>query len=222
MKTDPYSRKIKWWTDARFSLFIHWGPVSLAGTEIGWSRQGQRRGHMWEYPEEGVPVEEYDVLYKRFNPVNFNADEWVAIAKAAGMKYLVFTTKQHDGFCMFDSALTEYKRKPLSEGGEHKEKEDTCGEGSVAVRIAWAEALSGMVFPLQDTANPAPASPQTIADLRIYSSPEKQFVALREKEPGVYGNHTLFSSGMRLTIDSMTIEKQTACERSRNLDAVQL
>lgn len=109
MKTDPYPERLKWWTDARFGLFIHWGPVSLAGTEIGWSRKGRRRGILWEYPEDGVPAEEYDVLYKRFNPVNFDADEWVSIAQSAGMRYLVFTTKHHDGFCMFDSKLTDYK-----------------------------------------------------------------------------------------------------------------
>lgn len=109
MNISSYPEKIKWWTDARFGLFIHWGPVALAGTEIGWSRKGRRRGIMWEYPEEGVPAEQYDLLYRQFNPVHFDADEWVATAKSAGMKYLVFTTKHHDGFCMFDSKLTDYK-----------------------------------------------------------------------------------------------------------------
>ena len=97
---------LQWFQDARFGLFIHWGPVSLKGTEIGWSRGGERKFP----PGKGeIPVEEYDTLYQRFNPVKFNADEWVATAKAAGMKYLVFTTKHHDGFCMFDSAYTDYK-----------------------------------------------------------------------------------------------------------------
>jgi len=95
-----------WWRDAKFGLFIHWGPVSLKGTEIGWSRGGERRG---TGGKGEIPVEIYDNLYKEFNPVEFNADEWVAMAKAAGMKYLVFTTKHHDGFSMFDSSFTEYK-----------------------------------------------------------------------------------------------------------------
>jgi alpha-L-fucosidase len=85
-----------WFRDARFGMFIHWGPVSLRGTEIGWSR-GQ-----------GVPVAEYDELYKRFNPSAFDAAQWVAVAKAAGMKYIVITTKHHDGFCLWDSAVTDY------------------------------------------------------------------------------------------------------------------
>ena len=85
------------WRDARFGMFIHWGPVSLTGREIGWSRGGNQ-----------TPIEEYDSLYKKFDPVKFNADEWVSIAKAAGMKYMVLTTKHHDGFCLWDTKQTDY------------------------------------------------------------------------------------------------------------------
>ncbi|MCE5252554.1 alpha-L-fucosidase [bacterium] len=106
LKASP--EDMQWWKDARFGFFIHWGPVSLKGTEIGWSRGGERRGRNDKTTGE-IPVDVYDNLYKQFNPVEFNAQEWVAIAKAAGMKYLVFTTKHHDGFCEFDSKLTDYK-----------------------------------------------------------------------------------------------------------------
>jgi alpha-L-fucosidase len=88
--------RLQWWRDARFGMFIHWGPVSIRGTEIGWSRGAQ------------VPVAEYDSLYKQFDPKRFDADEWVRIAKAAGMKYVVFTSKHHDGFCMFDTKQTDF------------------------------------------------------------------------------------------------------------------
>jgi len=94
------------WREMKFGLFIHWGPVSLKGTEIGWSRGGERRGRSGKGE---IPFEEYDNLYKKFNPVKFNADEWVQLAKDAGMKYLVFTSKHHDGFSMFDSKHTDYK-----------------------------------------------------------------------------------------------------------------
>ena len=87
---------LKRWTGMRFGIFIHWGPVTLRGTEIGWSRGLQ------------VRIEEYDSLYKEFNPVLFNAKEWVGAAKAAGMKYLVITSKHHDGFCLWDSKYTSY------------------------------------------------------------------------------------------------------------------
>ena len=93
-KADPAA--IQRWQDMRFGMFIHWGPVSLKGTEIGWSRGRE------------VPAEVYDNLYKEFNPIKFNADVWVSIAKAAGMKYLVLTTKHHDGFCLWDTKFTDH------------------------------------------------------------------------------------------------------------------
>ncbi|MEO8855251.1 MAG: alpha-L-fucosidase [Ginsengibacter sp.] len=82
--------------DLRFGMFIHWGPVTLRGTEIGWSRGTE------------VPVEDYDNLYKEFDPVLFNADTWVKTAKDAGMKYLTITAKHHDGFCLWPSKYTSY------------------------------------------------------------------------------------------------------------------
>lgn len=91
-----HDQKLEWWKDARFGMFIHWGPVSLKGTEIGWSRGRE------------IPIEEYDSLYLQFNPVNFDAAEWVKLAKDAGMKYLVFTSKHHDGFCNWDTKYTDY------------------------------------------------------------------------------------------------------------------
>jgi len=96
------------WRDMKFGLFVHWGPVSLKGTEIGWSRGGERRGRN-DKSTGSIPVEVYDNLYKQFNPVKFDAEQWIQMAKDAGMKYLVFTSKHHDGFSMFDSKLTDYK-----------------------------------------------------------------------------------------------------------------
>lgn len=80
----------------RFGMFIHWGPVALRGTEIGWSRNRE------------VSQAEYDSLYKEFNPVLFNADSWVKAAKDAGMKYLTITAKHHDGFCLWPTKFTDY------------------------------------------------------------------------------------------------------------------
>jgi alpha-L-fucosidase len=84
------------WQDKRFAMFIHWGPVSLSGQEIGWSRGAQ------------TPIEVYDNLYKQFNPTNFNANEWVEVARAAGMKYIILTTKHHDGFCLWNTKYTDF------------------------------------------------------------------------------------------------------------------
>lgn len=88
--------RLDWFREARFGMFIHWGPVALKGTEIGWSRGAQ------------VPTKEYDQLHKQFNPEQFNADQWAKIAKDAGMKYLVITAKHHDGFCLWPSQYTDY------------------------------------------------------------------------------------------------------------------
>jgi len=84
------------WQDMKFGMFVHWGPVALKGTEIGWSRGNQ------------IPFEEYDGLYKEFNPELFNAEEWIKIAKNSGMKYFVITSKHHDGFSIFDTDFSEY------------------------------------------------------------------------------------------------------------------
>jgi len=102
------TQDVQAWRQMKFGLFIHWGPVSLKGTEIGWSRGGERRGRN-DKSTGSISVEIYDNLYKQFNPVKFDAEQWVQIAKDAGMKYLVFTSKHHDGFSMFDSKLTDYK-----------------------------------------------------------------------------------------------------------------
>ena len=109
-QADPGAPKaaIQRWKDMRLGMFVHWGPVSIVGTEIGWSRGGRRPGRH-DAKTGNVPVEVYDNLYRMFNPVKFDADEWVQLAKDAGMRYLVFTTKHHDGFCNFDTKLGDYK-----------------------------------------------------------------------------------------------------------------
>ena len=109
------------WRAMRFGMFIHWGPVSLTGHEIGWSRGRE------------TPIDQYDNLYKKFNPVKFNADEWVALAKAAGMKYIVLTTKHHDGFCLWDTKQTDYNIMHSPFGRDVvKELAEACRRGGIA------------------------------------------------------------------------------------------
>ncbi len=100
-----HGARLAWWRTARFGMFIHWGPVSLTGQEISWSRANSNTN----CPNDGqIPVAVYDNLYKGFNPTNFNASEWVHVAKSAGMKYMVLTAKHGDGFLLWHSKVDGY------------------------------------------------------------------------------------------------------------------
>jgi alpha-L-fucosidase len=93
--------RTSWYREAKFGMFIHWGPYSLASVEASWPIMT---------PEPGTIGEaDYRRLYQRFNPEKLDPSAWVRLAKAAGQRYMVFTSKHHDGFCMFDSAYTDYK-----------------------------------------------------------------------------------------------------------------
>ena len=80
---------MQWWHEARFGMFIHFGLYSVLGR------------HEWAMEEEGIPVAEYQQLAKQFNPAPHAARAWAKLAKTAGMKYMVMTTKHHEGFCLF-------------------------------------------------------------------------------------------------------------------------
>ena len=102
-KTERDAR-MAWWREARFGMFIHWGLYAIpAGEWDGKTDYGE-----WIRHSARIPLETYDRFQTRFNPVKFNADEWVRTAKDAGMKYIVITSKHHDGFCMFDTKQTGF------------------------------------------------------------------------------------------------------------------
>jgi len=111
---------IEAWKDLRFGMFICWGPVSLKGTEIGWSRGKQ------------IPVEEYDNLYKSWNPDKFDAREWAKVVKETGARYVVFLTKHHDGFCLWDTKQTDYNVMKSPFGRDvTKELSEVCREQGI-------------------------------------------------------------------------------------------
>lgn len=121
--------RMKWWRDAGFGMFIHWGPYAVpAGYYQGEPVAGVGE---WIMSSAKIPVEEYEVFARDFNPVDFDANEWVKQAKSAGMKYIVITTKHHDGFCLWDSQVTDYdfagftafKRDPIKELADACQKE---------------------------------------------------------------------------------------------------
>lgn len=90
-----------WYRNAKFGMFIHWGPYSQASVEASWPIMRPEPG--------GISEAEYRALPQTFDPVKFDPEAFVDLARSAGQRYMVFTTKHHDGFCMFDSAYTDYK-----------------------------------------------------------------------------------------------------------------
>ncbi|MCM0711966.1 alpha-L-fucosidase [Parabacteroides caecihominis] len=102
-----YDEKMTWWRNAKFGLFVHWGPYALYGGVYNGFKQ-HRGDPAWIMNRCKIPFREYRAKAHTFNPVKFNADALVNMAKEAGMKYVVFTTKHHDGFAMFKSNASNF------------------------------------------------------------------------------------------------------------------
>jgi alpha-L-fucosidase len=163
-------QRMQWFTEARLGLFIHWGLYSIpAGQWPG--RESTRRGE-WIMQEEKIPSAEYEKLASQFNPVKFDAKAWVAVAQAAGFKYLVVTTKHHEGFCLFPSKLTTYdiadatpfKRDPI------KELAAACHEAGIVFCVYYSVAdWHHPEFPAQYSQRGFHGAPNPNADIAKYA-----------------------------------------------------
>ena len=183
-KETPAQRdaRMKWWREARFGMFIHWGVYSVpAGTYHGKQIGGIGE---WIMNNGKIPVAEYRQFAKQFNPVKFDADEWVRMAKDAGMKYIVITSKHHDGFAMFDSKATDwnitkatpFQRDPLKElaaacqqegiklGFYYSQAQDWNHPGGAAIGGHWDKAQDGSMdeYIEQDRRAAGPRDPQQL------------------------------------------------------------
>lgn len=116
-----HEQRIKWWREAKFGMFVHWGIYSLPGGEWKGKKVDGYAEHLMR--KEKIPRSEYLELAHHFNPTGFNAEQWILQAKKAGMKYFIITAKHHDGFAMYDSKVsdfnimdqTPFKRDPMAE-----------------------------------------------------------------------------------------------------------
>ena len=123
--------RMAWWCQAKFGMFIHWGLYAIPA-----------RGE-WVMNREKIPVAKYAKLAEQFNPVKFNAEQWVRFAKDSGMRYIVITAKHHDGFAMYGSKVSSYnivdatpfKRDPL------KELAAACAKQGIKFGVYYSEAL---------------------------------------------------------------------------------
>ncbi len=136
---DTYKKSVKQWQDLKYGLFVCWGPASIGGKGIGWVRNAPRAGNPnpWYPPKENlIDAEVYDNLYKQFNPVDFDADEWMRMAKKAGFKYFVFLTKHCDGFIMWDTNTSDYNIMNTPYGKDIcKEIADACHKHGI--KLGW-------------------------------------------------------------------------------------
>lgn len=158
--------RTRWWREARFGMFIHWGiyAVPADATKAG----GGRGVGEWYLTNQHVPVREYEQLAPQFCPDRFDAARWVRAAKDAGMKYIVITSKHHDGFCMFDSKLTWYtitratafRRDPL------RELADECARQGV--RLCFYHSIMDWHHPDYLPRRAWDKRPGTKADLNRY------------------------------------------------------
>jgi alpha-L-fucosidase len=135
-----HDKKMEWWRDARFGMFIHWGLYADPAGE--WKGEQIPGISEWIMARAAIPVKEYETIAENFNPTKYDAEAWVQLAKYAGMKYIVITSKHHDGFAMFHSKASKYNivdatpfdRDPL------KELADACKKHGIRLGFYYSQA----------------------------------------------------------------------------------
>ena len=136
--------RMQWWREAKFGLFVHWGLYAIPGGE--WNGKPVGGIGEWIMDRGRISVADYRPLQKQFNPVKFDADQWVRTVKNAGMKYIVITSKHHDGFCLFDSKHTDYDvmGSPFQRD-IMKELADACHREGI--KICWYHSIMDWQHP---------------------------------------------------------------------------
>jgi alpha-L-fucosidase len=154
-QTSVKEDRMEWWREARFGMFIHWGVYAVpAGTYKG---QKVNRIGEWIMNRGKIPVAEYQQFAKDFNPVKYDADAWVKMAKDAGMKYIVITSKHHDGFALFDSKVSKWDMVDATPYGKDllKPLAEACRKYGIKLGFYYSHA--------QDWNNPGGAAARKVA-----------------------------------------------------------
>ena len=154
-QTNDSSDRMKWWREARFGMFIHWGVYAVpAGMYKG--QKIDRIGE-WIMNRGKIPVAEYQEFAKEFNPVKYDPEAWVKMAKDAGMKYIVITSKHHDGFALFDSKASKWDIVDATPYGKDllKPLAEACRKYGIKLGFYYSQA--------QDWNNPGGAAARKVA-----------------------------------------------------------
>ena len=154
-QTSESDNRMEWWRESRFGMFIHWGVYAVpAGTYKG---QKINRIGEWIMNRGKIPVAEYQQFAKEFNPVKYDPDAWVRMAKDAGMKYIVITSKHHDGFALFDSKASKWDIVDATPYGKDllKPLAEACRKHGIKLGFYYSQA--------QDWNNPGGAAARKVA-----------------------------------------------------------
>jgi alpha-L-fucosidase len=181
---EQHDARMRWFREAKFGMFIHWGAYSTAAGE--WNGRSVRGVGEWLLSNAQIKPEDYAVLQKQFNPVKYDAKEWVRIAKDSGMKYIVITSKHHDGFCLWDSALTDWDvgGSPFAPRDPLKELADACTEAGI--RLCFYHSIMDWHHPDYLPRRAWDARPTDGADYSRYIAYMKG--QLKELTSGRYGD----------------------------------
>jgi alpha-L-fucosidase len=143
---EPRDTRFEWFDKARFGMFVHWGLYAIPAGE--WNGKVYPGAAEWLMDMAKIPPSDYEKLAPRFNPVKFDAAKWSDIAKRAGQKYMVITSKHHDGFSLFDSKFSEYDVMDATPFKRDIMKELAASNAAAGVRMCWYHSIMDWHHPL--------------------------------------------------------------------------
>jgi hypothetical protein len=189
-KSKASQDKMAWWRAARFGMFIHWNMASVVGAEMSWGKdftggkslnnsrpsmgsEERETQRWWDGILPRIPPEVYDHLHKSFYPAMFDAGQWVAMAKEAGMKYIVLVAKHHDGFCLWNSQFTDY------------DMQSTLFKRDIVAELAKATEKAGLKFGIYYSQRDWSHPDYTAIPAKYIEYMHKQLEELLEKYPQI-------------------------------------